>query len=112
MSRGAKVFIEPYEIVDDHGTMVRAAIHTYGEVVQIFIEREHYNGFLSAYQQWDSDYNPQPTGLKYVDHMVSNVELGAMNKWVKFYEEVMGFAQILSFDDKDIPRCLKFATSD
>jgi 4-hydroxyphenylpyruvate dioxygenase len=82
---------------------VKSGIYTYGETVHLFIERKAYDGiFLPGYKKWETHYNPPAVGLKYVDHMVGNVELGGMNKWVKFYEEVMGFTQILSFDDKDI----------
>ncbi|MEP1032110.1 4-hydroxyphenylpyruvate dioxygenase [Ekhidna sp.] len=103
ISRGAKSFMEPNTLEDKNGKVVRSGIHTYGEVVHIFIERNDYNGiFLPGYKKWDTEYNPEPVGLKYVDHMVGNVELGQMNQWVKFYEEVMGFTQIMSFDDKDI----------
>ncbi|MEQ9007938.1 MAG: 4-hydroxyphenylpyruvate dioxygenase, partial [Ekhidna sp.] len=62
----------------------------------------YYGIFLPGYREWNTEYNPEPVGLKYVDHMVGNVELGDMDKYVKFYEEVMGFKQIMSFDDKDI----------
>ena len=84
--------------------MIRAGIHTYGETVHMFVERKDYRGlFLPGFQKWENpDYNPAPVGLKYVDHMVGNVALGEMDHWVKFYQEVMGFTQILSFDDKDI----------
>ena len=69
----------------------------------IFVERKNYRGvFLPGYQKWDSDYNPEPTGLKFIDHMVGNVGWNEMNKWVKFYEDVMGFVNFLSFDDKQI----------
>ncbi len=103
IKRGAKSFMEPNAMEDAHGKVVRSGIHTYGEVVHIFIERNDYNGiFLPGYKEWNTSYNPEPVGLKYVDHMVGNVELGQMNEWVKFYEEVMGFTQIMSFDDKDI----------
>jgi 4-hydroxyphenylpyruvate dioxygenase len=69
----------------------------------MFIERKNYNGaFLPGYKEWKSDYNPAPTGLKYVDHMVGNVGWNEMNTWVKFYEDVMGFVNFLSFDDKQI----------
>ncbi len=103
INRGAKSFMEPNTLEDEHGKVVQSGIHTYGEVVHIFIERNEYNGvFLPGFQAWDTHYNPEPVGLKYVDHMVGNVELGQMNRWVKFYEEVMGFTQIMSFDDKDI----------
>ncbi len=103
VKRGAKSFMTPQVEKDKDGTVVRSGIHTYGEVVHIFVERKDYNGvFLPGYRKWESDYQPEPVGLKFVDHMVGNVEEGKMNYWVKFYEEVMGFKQILSFDDKDI----------
>jgi 4-hydroxyphenylpyruvate dioxygenase len=80
-----------------------SGIHTYGEVVHIFVERKNYLGvFMTGFVQWKSDYNPAPVGLKYVDHCVGNVGWNQMNPWVKFYEDVMGFRNILSFDDKDI----------
>lgn len=103
MRRGAKSYMEPVVEKDDHGQVVRSGIYTYGETVHIFVERKDYEGiFLPGYKKWETHYNPSSIGLKYVDHMVGNVELGGMNKWVKFYEDVLGFAQILSFDDKDI----------
>ncbi len=101
--RGAKSFMEPTVEKDDKGEIVRAGIHTYGETVHIFVERKNYNGvFMPGFVEWNSEYNPNPTGLKYIDHMVGNVELGAMNEWAKFYGEVMGFANLVTFDDKDI----------
>lgn len=103
VKRGAKSFMEPETMEDENGKVVRSGIHTYGEVVHIFVERKDYNGiFLPGYRAWNPEYKTEPVGLKYVDHMVGNVELGQMNEWVKFYEDVMGFKQILSFDDKDI----------
>ena len=103
VKRGAKPFMEPAEASDEHGKVVRSGIHTYGETVHIFVERKDYHGvFLPGFQKWESNYNPEPLGLKYIDHMVGNVELGDMNKWVEFYQKVMGFAQIVSFDDEDI----------
>jgi len=104
MSRGAKSYMEPVVEEDKDGKVVRSGIYTYGETVHILVERKDYQGtFLPGYKKWETPfYNPSSVGLKYVDHMVGNVELGGMNKWVKFYEEVMGFTQILSFDDKDI----------
>ena len=101
--RGAKVFMEPTVEKDEHGEVVRAGIYTYGETVHMFVERKNYNGaFLPGYKEWKSDYNPAPTGLKYVDHMVGNVGWNEMNTWVKWYEDVMGFVNFLSFDDKQI----------
>ncbi len=103
MKRGAKSFMEPTIEEDENGKVVRSGIHTYGEVVHIFVERKDYNGvFLPGYKKWESDYKPTSTGLKFVDHMVGNVNEGKMNYWVDFYEKVMGFTQIMSFDDKDI----------
>lgn len=101
--RGAKPFMEPTVEKDEHGEVVRAGIYTYGETVHMFVERKNYNGiFLPGYQKWESDYNPEPTGLKFVDHMVGNVGWNQMNTWVKWYEDVMGFVNFLSFDDKQI----------
>ena len=101
--RGAKSFLEPFVEEDQYGRVVRSAIHTYGEVIHMFVERKDYTGpFLPGYQEWKTTFNPEPVGLKFVDHMVGNVELGKMNYWVKFYEEVMGFTNIITFDDKDI----------
>lgn len=102
-ARGAKSYMEPTTEEDAHGKVVKSGIYTYGETVHIFIERKDYHGiFLPGYKKWETTYNPEPTGLKYVDHMVGNVGWNRMNTWVKFYEDVLGFKQILSFDDKDI----------
>lgn len=101
--RGAKSFFEPRREEDENGYVVRSGIHTYGETVHIFVERSNYNGiFLPGYRKWESHYNPSDVGLRYIDHMVGNVDWGQMNVWTKFYAEVMGFAQIISFDDNDI----------
>ena len=101
--RGAKPYFEPVVEKDEHGEVVKAGIHTYGETVHIFVERKNYNGiFLPGFIKWTSEYNPTSIGLKYIDHMVGNVELGGMNKWAEFYANVMGFANLVTFDDKDI----------
>jgi 4-hydroxyphenylpyruvate dioxygenase len=103
IQRGGKSYMEPQTLTDDHGEIRMSGIHTYGEVVHIFVERKNYHGvFMPGFVQWKSDYNPAPVGLKYVDHCVGNVGWNQMNPWVKFYEDVMGFRNILSFDDKDI----------
>lgn len=103
VKRGAKPFMEPKVVEDENGKVVMSGIHTYGETVHIFVERSAYKGiFLPGFVKWESEYNPGITGLEYVDHMVGNVELGGMNKWAKFYEEIMGFANLITFDDKDI----------
>jgi 4-hydroxyphenylpyruvate dioxygenase len=103
MKRGGKSYMEPQTISDDHGEIRMSGIHTYGEVVHVFVERKNYNGiFMPGFVKSISAYNPEPVGLKYVDHCVGNVGWNQMNPWVKFYEDVMGFRNILSFDDKDI----------
>ena len=103
ISRGGKHFMKPTVDKDAHGEVVRSGIYTYGETVHIFVERKNYNGiFLPGYEKWESNYNPKPVGLKYIDHMVGNVGWGEMNTWVDYYANVMGFANLISFDDKDI----------
>jgi 4-hydroxyphenylpyruvate dioxygenase len=103
VKRGAKPFIIPTIENDKDGEIIKSGIHTYGETVHIFIERKNYKGiFLPGYEKWETEYKPTQTGLKYIDHMVGNVELGAMDKWANFYEKVMGFANLITFDDKDI----------
>ena len=101
--RGAKSYMEPTVMEDEHGEIVKAGIYTYGETVHLFVERKNYNGvFMPGYEKWESDYNPEPVGLKFIDHMVGNVGWNEMNTWVKWYEDVMGFQNFLSFDDKQI----------
>lgn len=103
MARGAKSYMEPTMEQDEFGQVLRSGIYTYGETVHIFVERKNYQGvFLPGYRSWESDYNPEPCGLKYIDHMVGNVGWNQMNNWVAFYEKVMGFVNFLSFDDKQI----------
>ena len=103
IQRGARSFMEPTIEKDEFGEVVRSGIYTYGETVHVFVERKNYNGvFLPGYVEWKSDYNPTSVGLKYIDHMVGNVGWNEMNQWVKFYEDVMGFVNFLSFDDKQI----------
>ena len=101
--RGARAFLEPTIERDAAGEVVRSGIHAYGDVVHIFVERKNYNGvFLPGFESWESDYNPAPIGLEYVDHCVGSVGWGEMNKWAAFYEEVLGFKNLITFDDKDI----------
>ena len=101
--RGARSYQEPIQLQDDQGEVVISGIHTYGDTVHLFIERKNYKGvFMPGYRQWVSHYNPPAAGLLYVDHCVGNVGWNQMNVWVKFYEEVMGFRNILTFDDNDI----------
>jgi 4-hydroxyphenylpyruvate dioxygenase len=101
--RGGKSYLQPVTLTDGEGQLVMSGIHTYGDTVHLFIERNNYNGvFMPGFREWESDYRPSETGLLYVDHCVGNVGWNQMNPWVKFYEDVMGFRNILSFDDKDI----------
>ncbi len=103
VSRGAEPYIQPNTIISDDGTIHRSGIKTYGDTVHIFIERKNYQGiFFPGYEKLETEYHPIPTGLKYIDHMVGNVELGTMNTWADFYGNVMGFANLVTFDDKDI----------
>jgi 4-hydroxyphenylpyruvate dioxygenase len=103
MSRGAKSAFEPKRLTDEFGEVVVSAIHTYGDTIHTFVERKNYKGaFMPGYQPAKSTMQVTPIGLKYIDHCVGNVELGKMNEWVKFYENVMGFKLLVTFDDKDI----------
>jgi 4-hydroxyphenylpyruvate dioxygenase len=103
VKRGAKSFLKPLVEKDEFGTVIRSGIHTYGETVHIFVERKDYKGvFLPGYKPFKSKMKTEPVGLNFVDHMVGNVGWNEMNVWVKFYEDVMGFKNILTFDDKDI----------
>lgn len=102
-SRGAKKYLDPVVEKDEYGEVVLSGIHTYGETVHVFVERTRYHGpFLPGFIAWSPEYKPADLGLKYVDHMVGNVGWGEMNTWVDFYARVMGFSQLVSFDDKDI----------
>jgi 4-hydroxyphenylpyruvate dioxygenase len=101
--RGAKSFMKPTKESDENGEVVRSGIHTYGDTVHIFVERKNYNGlFLPKFVKWNSSHNPTDVGLRYIDHMVGNVGWNEMNIWAKFYNEIMGFANLITFDDKDI----------
>ncbi len=101
--RGAQSYLRPTEIEDKNGLVVTSGIHTYGETVHLFVERNNYRGvFLPGYHIWDPPNTSAPIGLKYIDHIVGNVGWNEMKIWAEFYEKVMGFKQIISFDDKDI----------
>ena len=102
-SRGAVSVFPPETREDGNGKVVLSGIETYGDTIHVFVERKNYNGtFLPGYQPWTQKGGAEPVGLKYIDHMVGNVGWGEMNTWVDFYARVMGFAQLISFDDKDI----------
>lgn len=102
--RGAKSYMEPQRLTDKDGEVVMSGIHTYGDTVHLFIERKNYQGvFMPGYKAWNNPYfKTGDCGLLYVDHCVGNVGWNQMNTWVKFYEDVLGFKNILSFDDEDI----------
>jgi 4-hydroxyphenylpyruvate dioxygenase len=103
LKRGAESAFPPKTLRDEHGEVVMAAIKTYGDTIHTLVERTNYKGvFLPGYEPRTSAYPSKSVGLKYVDHCVGNVELGGMNKWVKFYQDVMGFKLLITFDDKDI----------
>jgi 4-hydroxyphenylpyruvate dioxygenase len=106
-SRGAIPITPPTTVQDDDGVYHSATIQTYGDTTHTFVNHDHYNGvFAPGYKPIDPDRYSKSTfraaGLIAVDHIVGNVEEGKMNEWVKFYEDVMGFKQLISFDDKDI----------
>ena len=102
-SRGARSISEPADVSDDHGRVITASIATYGDTIHTFVERSHYNGpFLPGFRAEPDDTVARPVGLKHIDHMVGNVGWNAMNEWVDFYANVMGFRLYQHFDDKDI----------
>lgn len=103
VARGAEIAHTPRVLTDEFGEVVVSSIKTYGETIHTFVERKNYSGpFMPGYKPRKSTFKVEPIGLKYVDHCVGNVELGKMNHWVDFYEKVMGFSLLVTFDDKDI----------
>jgi 4-hydroxyphenylpyruvate dioxygenase len=103
MSRGAKAHTEPQILKDEFGEVKISGIHTYGDTIHTFVERKNYKGvFMPGYVPAKASFKTTGVGFEVIDHCVGNVELGHMNKWVKFYEDVMGFKMIITFDDKDI----------
>jgi 4-hydroxyphenylpyruvate dioxygenase len=102
-SRGAKSVAEPKILKDEHGEVKVASIQTYGETIHTFVERKNYKGvFMPGFVAKDNGAKISSIGLKYIDHCVGNVGWGEMNTWVEFYEKVMGFSLLVTFDDKDI----------
>jgi 4-hydroxyphenylpyruvate dioxygenase len=103
VERGAESAYEPRVMRDDDGEVVTAGIRIYGDTIHSLVERKNYRGtFMPGFQSREWRYQARPTGLLHVDHCVGNVELGKMNYWVGFYERVMGFKNLISFDDEDI----------
>ena len=107
MSRGATPVSPPTARDDEFGVFETATIRAYGDTTHSFINRERYRGvFAPGYKPIDPErYDPvteKPVGLAAIDHIVGNVEEGKMNEWVEFYRKILGFKQLVSFDDKDI----------
>jgi 4-hydroxyphenylpyruvate dioxygenase len=107
VGRGAIGVIPPTKLQDDFGTYEYATIRAYGDTTHSFINRDHYHGvFAPGFQQLDPDrYSPSTfhsVGLRAIDHIVANVEEGKMEEWVRWYERVLGFSQLVHFDDQDI----------
>ncbi|MES2178163.1 MAG: 4-hydroxyphenylpyruvate dioxygenase [Gemmatimonadota bacterium] len=103
VARGAIPEQEPTVMRDDDGEIIIASFRIYGETIHSLVERKNYRGlFMPGYRPAQAHYTPSDVGLKYVDHCVGNVELGRMNDWVDFYSHVMGFRNLLTFDDKQI----------
>jgi 4-hydroxyphenylpyruvate dioxygenase len=103
IARGAIGIQEPQVVQDEDGEVVIAAIGTYGDTIHSLVERRNYRGtFLPGFKPVTPHYQPADVGLKYVDHCVGNVELGRMNHWVAYYANVLGFRNLITFDDTDI----------
>ncbi len=103
LSRGAVSAIEPKTVTDEYGSVTTASIRTYGDTIHTFVDRSDYDGpFMPGFEARKSPFPVKPIGFKYVDHCVGNVGWGEMNSWVEFYEKVMGFSLLVTFDDKDI----------
>jgi 4-hydroxyphenylpyruvate dioxygenase len=103
VARGAQPYLNPHTLEDASGKITLSGIHLYGDTVHLFVERKDYAGiFLPGFRAWENSYHPKDVGLLYVDHCVGNVGWNQMNTWVKFYEDIMGFKNILTFDDKQI----------
>ncbi len=104
VQRGAKPVREPEVLQDEEGEVVIASIATYGDTIHTFVQNNRYQGFfMPGFRKWENRaLTSKPVGLQYIDHMVGNVALGEMNQYVDFYAQVMGFKQLVSFDDKDI----------
>ncbi len=101
--RGAEPFMKPTREEDENGYVIKSGVKTYGDTVHIFVEREEYNGvFMPGFRKWEPEYKPESIGLKYIDHMVGNVDWGQMKTYSDFYANTMGFANLVTFDDKDI----------
>lgn len=107
IKRGAQPVSPPTEWKDAHGSIIHASIKTYGDTIHSFVERSEYRGLFwpgfAAYSpMFPHDIATEGCGLGVIDHVVGNVELGRMNDWVAFYQDVLGFSQLTHFSDKEI----------
>jgi len=103
IERGAESAHPLQVLKDENGEVKTASIKTYGNTIHTFVERKNYKGaFMPGFEPRESLCRVPDVGLRYIDHCVGNVELGKMDEWVKFYEDVMGFKLLVTFDDKDI----------
>lgn len=103
VKRGAVPYFEPETDRDDKGEVTRSGIRLYGDTIHVFVDRKNYHGaFLPGYKPWHPYFKTNDVGLLHVDHCVANVGWNEMNQWVRFYENVMGFRNMISFDDKTI----------
>ncbi|MFS0489171.1 4-hydroxyphenylpyruvate dioxygenase [Leadbetterella byssophila] len=103
VKRGAEPAMSPTVFEDQNGKVVMSSIKTYGDTLHTFVQRDAYNGpFLPGFEAYESKVFRGDVGLQHIDHCVGNVELGEMNQWVKFYEDVLGFKLLITFDDQDI----------
>ena len=107
LSRGATGVVPPTTLEDEQGQYIYATIQTYGDTTHTFVNRQNYHGVFSpGFKPLDAGRyqvsTARPAGLKVIDHIVANVEEGKMDEWVEYYRRIMGFSQLVSFDDKDI----------
>ena len=103
-ARGGEAVREPEVLEDEHGRVTISAIKTYGDTIHSFVDRSQYDGpFLPGYRAIENEFfSPEAVGLQVVDHCVGNVDLGDMDRYVQYYADVMGFKNLISFDDQDI----------
>ncbi|KPV48240.1 4-hydroxyphenylpyruvate dioxygenase, partial [Kouleothrix aurantiaca] len=103
LRRGAQSVQPPTPATDEHGTVVKASIAAYGDTIHSFIQRDGYEGaFMPGFRPFDTQLPTPDTGLAAIDHIVGNVELGRMDEWVGYYRDILGFRQMIHFDDQDI----------
>ncbi|PID81847.1 4-hydroxyphenylpyruvate dioxygenase [bacterium DOLZORAL124_64_63] len=97
---GARSYQAPGELADDTGKVLTAGIHAYGEVLHTFVQKDGYEGVLPGFVP--AEIKGRPTGLAYIDHVVGNLPDRQMDRWVEWYDKVLGLSKFVSYDDKDI----------